>query len=529
MESQLSFLATRAVSPAPSPSSEGAPAAAQARTGVDRRDFAEVLTGESLRAQRQHLAALGKQGQSLQVLPLGNKLNVITSDEALPDLASLAQFARQQGLDEAAVQALFGPTLASVGITGTGFAAPVEAATLGGGVGTDADATLASASENAAGWATAGVEISLVAPPGGAVPLITPTPLATSAPSLVQPTVPTPGEPPMAAMAALTKAANAPVSMLPVLPVISQIAAPAMPTLAPSGIAAAANAQTTLMPMTAQAWVGVAAPAAVEAIAPATDLAPQDALRLTLSMPAPEITKRLAQMSGTGKESTWAALLASGPLSKDAMGGATETLTLDIPPDYDLGLDGLAPSNTENGNRELPAPTGSAAQQVVAQAAAGGSANSNAQAQADHRAQQFQQIADQMGHAAAQRLIAQIERGQWKMQMRMQPASLGNIQVELDMHAGGLDALFSADSAVTRELMAQGSNKLRDTLTSAGMTVASVTVNADQNRQSGGNPTPGKGRSAAPAVGSVNSPSQTAALAPRNMDMTQSDGLNVLA
>ena len=281
--------------------------------------------------------------------------------------------------------------------------------------------------------------------------------------------------------------------------------------------------------MTAQAWVGVGATAPVDATAPVTDLAAQDAVRLTLAMPAPEITKRLAQMSGTGKESTWAALLASGPVSKDLMGAATETLALDVPPDYDLGLDALAPNSTETSNRDVAAPAGAAAQQVVAQAAAGGNADSNAQAQADHRAQQFQQMADQMGHAAAQRLIAQIERGQWKMQMRMQPAALGTIKVELDMHAGGLDALFSADSAVTRELMVQGSNKLRDTLANAGMTVASVTVNGDQTRQSGGNSTPGKGRSTPPATGPVGGPLEAAVLAPRASDATQADGLNVLA
>jgi len=134
-----------------------------------------------------------------------------------------------------------------------------------------------------------------------------------------------------------------------------------------------------------------------------------------------------------------------------------------------------------------------------------------------------------MGQAAAQRLIAQIERGQWKMQMRMQPAALGSVNVELDMHAGGLDALFSTDNTVTRELMAQGSNKLRDTLTQAGMTVASVTVNGEQSRQSGGNSTPGKGRSTPSGTRPVGDQASAAVAAPQGGPAAANDGLNVLA
>lgn len=515
MESHLSFLTSRAPAQVAPPSGDSTPAASSHRTAADGRDFADVLTGESLKAQRQHFAVLGGHGPTLQVLPLGSKLNLITSDAPLPDLDSLAQFARQQGLDEAAVQALFGVGLATTALPVAGLSTFTPVAAAAPAVGADMQVapllnpstTLASASP--ADWAAAGIEINvqLQAPLGGTSPLIAPAPV------LTQPTPPAPNGHP--SVAALTNAAAT------------------MPTLAPqlaAGITAAASVQASLMPMTAQAWVGVGATAPVDATtAPATDLAAQDAVRLTLAMPAPEITKRLAQMSGTGKESTWAALLASGPASKDLIEPATEVLTLDVPPDYDLGMELSSLTRSESTSSETPLPAGAVAQQGVAQAAAGGNANSNAQAQAEHRAQQFQQMAEQMGHAAAQRLIAQIERGQWKMQMRMQPASLGNIQVELDMHSGGLDALFSADSAVTRELMAQGSNKLRDTLTNSGMTVASVTVNGDQTRQSGGNSTPGKGRSTPPAMRPLGGPMEAAALAPKAAPMTPTDGLNVLA
>jgi hypothetical protein len=313
-------------------------------------------------------------------------------------------------------------------------------------------------------------------------------------------------------------------------PAMGTVAAgPGMAAASATVALASSAAQTSLMPMTAKAWIGSAPVAPVDVNASLAPVAPQDAVRLTLAMPAPEITKRLAQMSGTGKEATWAALLASGPLAKD-LPPAFETLSLELPAGFDPERLASATEASNPKPSDLFMQLGTAAPLSGAAAASAGSDNNadNAQAQADQRAQQFQQMADKMGQAAAQRLIAQIERGQWKMQMRMQPAALGSINVELDMHADGLDALFSTDNAVTRELMAQGSNKLRDTLTQAGMTVASVTVNGEQSRQSGGNSTPGKGRSLPPGTRPVNGLESAAAEAPQSSPSKATDGLDVL-
>ncbi len=105
MDANLSFLTT----PTASPAVNGAmPAAVSGDAPTGSNSFAEVLTGEMFKAQRQAVAAPTLDTLGLQVLPLGSSLNIITSDAPLPDLASLAVFARSQGLDEAAVQALFG-------------------------------------------------------------------------------------------------------------------------------------------------------------------------------------------------------------------------------------------------------------------------------------------------------------------------------------------------------------------------------------------------------------------------------------
>jgi len=106
------------------------------------------------------------------------------------------------------------------------------------------------------------------------------------------------------------------------------------------------------------------------------------------------------------------------------------------------------------------------------------------------RAAQIQDLADKLGKAMGERLQEQLERGEWKLQLKLNPAHLGRIDVELDMNATGLDAVFKTDNMLTRELIAQGMNKLRDSLAQSGMTVANVWVNSENQKGSGGNSTP---------------------------------------
>jgi flagellar hook-length control protein FliK len=127
----------------------------------------------------------------------------------------------------------------------------------------------------------------------------------------------------------------------------------------------------------------------------------------------------------------------------------------------------------------------------------------------------------------AERLQSQIARGEWKLQMRLNPASLGRIDIELDMHANGLDAMFRSDNALTRELMAQSMPKLKDTLTQSGMAVASVWVNSDAGRQSDGNPTPEK-ESTPPTDNVASAPADNAQKAVTKEKRTP-DGFDVLA
>ena len=221
--------------------------------------------------------------------------------------------------------------------------------------------------------------------------------------------------------------------------------------------------------------------------------------------------------------------MAAGPLNpalaEDAvrLGLAEEVVTVEVPAGLDLGAlaDHVnAPVGESAGPRQGSAPAAAA---QTPQAAADA-----ARAAFQEQAEQTQLLADRMGQALANRLISQIERGQWKLQMRMQPEALGRVEVALDMHAGGLDAVFSTDNALAKDLLGQGAQRLRDALTQSGTTVASVTVHADARGQSGGNSTPQRRQ---PESKQSAAPAAVGALPHRAARYTGgvAEGLNVLA
>jgi len=273
----------------------------------------------------------------------------------------------------------------------------------------------------------------------------------------------------------------------------------------------------------------------VDTQAPKIALNPQPLTGATLAA-----TQSAAQAAVTGNEKMLAGqnaldmqAAASGPTLAPARASSLwESVRIEVP--SGLVLEALEEHEAQKSNAEPTLPGGAGADSRptlnLAQSQSADKAQAaTPQALAEQRAAQYQQVADQLGEAMARRLMAQIERGQWKMQLRMQPAALGRIDVELDMHAKGLDATFTSDNAVTRELMAQGSARLRDTLTQTGTTVASVVVNGDSGRQSGGNSTPGQkpkgGQNADNKKIAAQALVQTAAMPPA----AQGDGLNVLA
>lgn len=147
------------------------------------------------------------------------------------------------------------------------------------------------------------------------------------------------------------------------------------------------------------------------------------------------------------------------------------------------------------------------------------------------RSEQYERLSQRLGEALGQRLAAQIAKGDWRVDLALKPYELGNIDIELNMKEGALQASFSAGQALTRELIADSLPRLKEILNQLGMDVAKMDVNVRQNSQHGGNPTPGHsssgsggqaGKDKTEKVGEVST-----SMATRNISKGP-DGLDVL-
>ena len=589
-------------------------------------EFSAVLTGQMFKAERQSLATQVLGGPGLQIVSLGAKLDVITTDAPLPDLPSLANFARAQGLDEVAIQALFGPNVGPNASPKSGFAIsglgqsyankPVPgialtvplpqvgkanflaidassvglgSATLGRGSGlaaprpesrpkiedidllTEVLSDLGAAPEKTMGLVDStqvavdlpqvAVDLPQVAVGSAQVAvdsaqvLRPPTPvtvaLGASKPQLASTQQPEPiatvTAPSMAVAlpARVQKTGRLQVPEALTTQVVSRPQLVNMPLAASSGAVMPntdqANTDKEPVGIAVAGWVSLGQGSTSKVAETRPDMrldvnaeeSIQDAIRVSITMPTKDITKRAANTAGTTETLNWSRMLAGPSANKAAISTAWEALHLTIPEGFDLDEQSGAPASSDQDPVTAPGTQqqaeGSAAKSGTSTAQPMRGEASAAAAQTELRAVQQQQLADRLGEAAAHRLIAQIERGEWKMQMRLQPGKLGKIDVELTMHARGLEAMFSADSALTRELIAQGSARLKDTLAQAGMTVASVTVNGDQTRQSGGNSTPQRGNQSTADARPVKARAEVSAAVSETSSTRTDNGLNILA
>jgi flagellar hook-length control protein FliK len=622
-------------------------------------EFSAVLTGQMFKAERQSLATQVLGGPGLQIVSLGAKLDLITTDAPLPDLPSLANFARAQGLDEVAIQALFGPNVGPNASSKNGFAIsglgqpyankPVPGIALAVPLPQVGKANFLAidASSIGLGSATLGRGSGLEAPrpesrrkiadidlltevlsdlgaaPAKTMGLLDSTQVAVDSPQVAVDSPQVAVDLPKVAVDLPKVAVDLPqvaVDLRQVAVDSAQVLRPPTPvtvalgdskpqlasTLQPAPVAKANHeSQPELIATVRAPGVAVTLPASVQktgrlqvpeglttqvvgrpqlvnmplaassgAVVPDTDQANtekepvgiavagwvslgqgstskvaearpdmrldvnaeesiQDAIRLSITMPTKDITKRAANTAGTTETLNWSRMLAGPSANKAAVSTAWEALHLTIPEGFDLDEQSGTLSSSDQDQVTAPGTQ----QQAEGPAAKSGTSTaqlmrgeaSAAAAQTELRAVQQQQLADRLGEAAAHRLIAQIERGEWKMQMRLQPGKLGKIDVELTMHARGLEAMFSADSALTRELIAQGSARLKETLTQAGMTVASVTVNGDQTSQSGGNSTPQRGNQSTADARPVKARAEVSAAVPETTSTRTDNGLNILA
>lgn len=402
-----------------------------AKTGDIDKKVSETLPGSEL------VITLG--GDLLKAVHLGPHLNVITAETSAPDEQSLEAFARSQGLDENAVQWLMGNTPALTH-------APREVLT------------------------------PVSAPPStpdGTDPLSL---LSTRAPIQAQILVPTqPATDPSADLSLAPPAAGH--ANLPPDAFKTGLANKSEPNLAMNMAALWAMAQASDKSRVAQPapqgltddmktpihGVAQAAPAAiwmlrntVAVTAPKTVVSPKAGISVSevdlTQLASPQTIESLEQMASEGRLSAFS--------------------------DTPMLSDGHAAHRHDRAAKATTDPT-------LADASAMAPESDRAQ-----RSEDVQKLADKMGQAVGQRILSEIEKGQWHLKLSLRPATLGHIEVEMRMRSGELDAVFMAQQAVTRELLQEGMPKLKETLNQMGMDVASMQVGDGQSQKRGGESTP---------------------------------------
>ena len=105
---------------------------------------------------------------------------------------------------------------------------------------------------------------------------------------------------------------------------------------------------------------------------------------------------------------------------------------------------------------------------------------------ATHMAEVYDQLSDKLATEMAARMHKQLSDGEWKMKFGLRPAHLGGVEIQLEMKDGKLDAVFRADNPLTRDLLQNSSQRLREALENFGIHAGQVHVgqqggNAQQN------------------------------------------------
>ncbi len=213
------------------------------------------------------------------------------------------------------------------------------------------------------------------------------------------------------------------------------LAAPALPGLTPTDMAAIQQLQITVMPA---------------AVLPVNTNANQ-------TVPS---TLDMLSLMGTGiDEQDVEALLTR--FTEES--GAESNTEQQSSPDEGQQLNSFAQSlarNTQAANTNAAAPTQATA----------------------NMSEVYDQLSDKMATEMAARMHKQLSDGEWKMKFALRPSNLGGVEIQLEMKDGKLDAVFHADNPLTRDLLQNSSQRLREALGNFGINAGQVNVG-----QGGGN------------------------------------------
>jgi flagellar hook-length control protein FliK len=492
MQSTMSSVlntSTQAASAAKKPENSMASGKSRATAGEPGGEFAALFGDMMNVGLRQDLATpAAAEGKSSPVAGLaaevlGPSVHIITTAEPVTSDESLRAFARAQGMDEQALAMIFGQ--------------PASAAM------TDADGLVSDAMNAGLSGKPAGLDGRLAS---GGLPGSGATAAAGTATNLLEL-----GDATLrwsvgdAAQAPQATAKDLMTPMFGLNGVRAML--PATPATGPAPEAAATHPEAANQSLAASLILG-----ASEA---------GQAARRQMMKQAAERGERLGELTQPARPTGSLLAAMTEVLATTATETAlpVETLTLDI---------GLDEGEMQNLLQHRPADG------KLSDGGQGSGSSAPAAAERsdiDLRAEQYEKLSQRLGEALGQRLAAQIAKGDWKVEMALRPHDLGNIDIELAMKNGGLEASFSASEARTRDLISEGLPRLKEILAELGMDVASVNVNVRQNGQHGGNPTPGKqsaGPSGVAASSAKEAESGQAGLPPARAGSSSDDGLDVL-
>mgnify|MGYP001236019708 CR=1 FL=1 len=146
------------------------------------------------------------------------------------------------------------------------------------------------------------------------------------------------------------------------------------------------------------------------------------------------------------------------------------------------------------------------------------------------RQDDYMQLSRQLTDALGKRLVAQIQRGSWTVEMDLHPKTLGRVEVQLEMKNGELEARFIAANVATRDLINEGMPRLREAFQQHGTETAYLDLGtANQGFSDGKSTGSGDGdngiadRLAAEKEGDIGKPENKLTGA-----ASDEDGLNIL-
>ena len=219
---------------------------------------------------------------------------------------------------------------------------------------------------------------------------------------------------------------------------------------------------------------------ALQALAP-TDLA---------SIQHMEINVAPAALANTGLNGLSGKLASATPSTASVLsmlgGGLSEHDINNLVVNFEPGAAGGESATSQGGNDSGAGSFGQHMPRPMSPNPGTSSQNTQTASQV-HMSEVYDQLSDKMATEMAARMHKQLSDGEWKMKFGLRPANLGGVEIQLEMKDGKLNALIQADNPLTRDLLQNSSQRLRDALENFGIQAGQVQIGQD-NRGTQQNP-----------------------------------------